>query len=63
MLSRRCRSAQRSVYARGTDADRAMLKKIVNEVMIPKWAARCSAECVKGFNDTIGKVMGVVAKK
>lgn len=46
-----------------SDADRAMLKKIVNEVMIPKWAARCSADCVKGFNDTIGKVVGVVAKK
>lgn len=46
-----------------SDADRALLKKIVNEVMIPKWAARCSADCVKGFNDTIGKVMGVVAKK
>jgi hypothetical protein len=46
-----------------SEADRAMLKKIVNEVMIPKWAARCSAECVTGFNDTIGKVMGVTAKK
>ncbi len=46
-----------------SDADRAQLKKIVNEVMIPKWAARCSAECVAGFNDTIGKVMGVTAKK
>ena len=46
-----------------SEADRAMLKKIVNEVMIPKWAARCSVECVAGFNDTIGKVVGVVAKK
>jgi TRAP-type C4-dicarboxylate transport system substrate-binding protein len=46
-----------------SDADRAMLKKIVTEVMIPKWAARCSADCVKGFNDTIGKVVGVTAKK
>jgi TRAP-type C4-dicarboxylate transport system substrate-binding protein len=46
-----------------SEADRAMLKKVVNEVMIPKWAGRCSAECVKGFNDTIGKVVGVTAKK
>ena len=46
-----------------SDADRALLKKIVNETMIPKWAARCSAECVADFNVTIGKVMGVVAKK
>jgi TRAP-type C4-dicarboxylate transport system substrate-binding protein len=46
-----------------SDADRALLKKVVNETMIPKWAARCSAECVADFNATIGKVMGVVAKK
>jgi TRAP-type C4-dicarboxylate transport system substrate-binding protein len=46
-----------------SDADRANLKKIVTEVMIPKWAGRCSVECVKGFNDTIGKVVGVTAKK
>ncbi len=46
-----------------SEADRALLKKVVNETMIPKWAARCSAECVADFNATIGKVMGVVAKK
>ena len=46
-----------------TDADKALLKKIVTETMIPAWAARCSADCVSGFNDTIGKVVGVVAKK
>jgi len=46
-----------------SEADRALLKKTVNEVLIPKWAARCSAECVADFNSTIGKVMGVVAKK
>jgi len=44
-------------------ADHAMLKKIVNETMIPKWAARCSAACVADFNKTIGKAVGVTAKK
>ncbi len=44
-------------------ADRAMLKEIVDETMIPKWAARCSADCVADFNQTIGKTVGVVAKK
>jgi len=44
-------------------ADMATLKKIVNETMIPKWAARCSADCVADFNQTIGKTVGVVAKK
>ncbi len=44
-------------------ADKALLNKIVTETMIPKWAARCSAECVADFNQTIGKTVGIVAKK
>ena len=44
-------------------ADIALLKKIVNDTMLPTWAGRCSAECVTSFNDTIGKVMGVKAVK
>lgn len=44
-------------------ADRAMLKKLVNEVIVPKWAARCSAECVRNWNDTVGPIVGVQAKK
>lgn len=51
------------VLVQPSAADRAMLKKIVDETMLPKWAARCSAECVADFNATIGKVAGVVAKK
>ena len=44
-------------------ADVALLKKIVDDTMVPTWAGRCSAECVAGFNDTIGKVMGIKAAK
>lgn len=44
-------------------ADKALLKKVVAETMIPKWAARCTAECVADFNQTIGKAVGIVAKK
>ena len=44
-------------------ADVAMLKKVVTDVMLPKWAERCSADCVRDFNSTIGKVLGVSAKK
>ncbi len=43
-------------------ADRELLAKIRADV-IAKWAARCSAQCVKDFNATIGKVVGVTAKK
>lgn len=44
-------------------ADRELLKKIINEVTLPKWAARCSAACVSDFNATVGKETGVMAKK
>lgn len=44
-------------------ADHAQLRKIVSEVMLPKWAARCSAQCVSDFNATVGKALGVTAAK
>lgn len=44
-------------------ADKAQLKKLTNEVVLPKWAARCSDQCVSDFNATIGKSLGLVAKK
>ncbi|MBE2243174.1 MAG: TRAP transporter substrate-binding protein [Burkholderiaceae bacterium] len=43
-------------------ADRELLAKIRGAV-IEKWAARCSPQCVNDFNATIGKVVGVTAKK
>ena len=46
-----------------TEADRELLKKIASETVVPKWAARCSAECVQDFNDTIGKKLGITASK
>jgi TRAP-type C4-dicarboxylate transport system substrate-binding protein len=44
-------------------ADRELLKKITAETVVPKWAARCSAECVADFNDTIGKKLGISVAK
>jgi hypothetical protein len=44
-------------------ADKAMLDKLLVDVILPKWAARCSAQCVADFNATIGKKLNVVAKK
>lgn len=46
-----------------TDADRALLQKVAQDAVLPKWAARCSADCVASFNATIGKTLGVTAKK
>ncbi|OZI53819.1 TRAP transporter substrate-binding protein [Bordetella genomosp. 5] len=51
------------VLVQPTDADRALLKKVLNDAVLPKWAARCSAQCVKDFNETIGTKIGLQAKK
>jgi len=42
-------------------ADRTLLVKITREETLPKWAARCSAQCVADFNATIGQVIGISA--
>jgi TRAP-type C4-dicarboxylate transport system substrate-binding protein len=46
-----------------SDADKALLKTVLQEKVLPKWAARCSADCVTGFNATVGKELGLTAKK
>ncbi|MFS8038653.1 TRAP transporter substrate-binding protein [Xanthobacter sp. AM11] len=46
-----------------SEADKALLKKVLQEQILPKWAARCSAECVASFNATVGKELGVTAAK
>ncbi|OYW59183.1 MAG: transporter [Rhizobiales bacterium 17-65-6] len=51
------------VLVQPTDADRAELKKVFQEQILPKWAARCSADCVASFNATIGKDLDLTAKK
>ena len=43
-------------------ADRTALDKAMQDVVLKRWAKRCgSAECIKGWNDTIGKVVGLTA--
>lgn len=51
------------VLVEPSEADRQLLKKLTAEVVVPKWAARCSAQCVADFNATIGKAMDITAKK
>jgi hypothetical protein len=43
--------------------DQALLKKLTQDVILRKWAARCSEQCVTDFNSTIGKVVGLTAQK
>jgi len=46
-----------------SDADRALLAKQLTDVVLPKWAARCQGDCVDAWNASIGKVVGLTAKK
>jgi len=49
------------VLVEPSDTDRALLARITREQTLPKWAARCSAQCVADFNATIGQVIGISA--
>ena len=45
-----------------SSGDRELVKKIVRETVVPKWAARCPGDCVPQWNQSIGKVLGIQAK-
>lgn len=44
-----------------SEDDLKLLRKIMLETVLPKWAERCGNECAKQFNETIGKVNGLTA--
>lgn len=46
-----------------TEEDINLLKKVMQETVIPSWAQRCSDSCVESFNEAIAPVIGVTAKK
>jgi TRAP-type C4-dicarboxylate transport system substrate-binding protein len=41
--------------------DLATHKKLLETAVLPGWAKRCGAECVKEWNETVGKVLGLTA--
>ncbi|MFA6968080.1 TRAP transporter substrate-binding protein [Bosea sp. (in: a-proteobacteria)] len=48
-----------------SDADKALVKKISEEKILPEWAARCKTaypECATVWSDTIGKARGLSIK-
>lgn len=51
------------VLVEPTPEDLELLKKIAYGPVVHKWAERCSAECVKDFNDTIAKSLGFTVTK
>ena len=44
-----------------SDADRAKLADVVENVVLKRFAERCGADCVNEWNETIGKTVGVTA--
>ena len=41
--------------------DLAVRDKIVNDVILARWAKRCGAECAETWNKTIGSILGLKA--
>ena len=45
-----------------SEADRAAVKKALNEVVLPEWAKRCGPECAAKWTEMVGKRYGLSAK-
>lgn len=43
-------------------ADEGLRREALVKQVLPRWAARCGAECVKTWNETVGKTVDLVAK-
>ena len=51
------------VLVRPSQTDLATIKRLSTQKVATKWAARCSAQCVADFNQTIGKSLKFSVKK
>lgn len=47
------------VEVKATDADKATLKKILAESVLPSWVKRCGARCGEIYNDIVAPISGV----
>ncbi len=51
------------VLVRPTASDLAVVKRLATQKVAPKWATRCSAQCVSDFNRSIGQALNITLKK
>jgi TRAP-type C4-dicarboxylate transport system substrate-binding protein len=42
-----------------TASDRALVRKSFVDTVLPRWSARCGAECIANWNQTIGRKLGL----
>jgi len=45
-----------------SDGDRQLLARVLRQVVVKRWAQRCSVECVGKWNDSVGKLVNVHAE-
>lgn len=45
-----------------TAADEALRKRAFEEAVLPEFARRCGGDCIRMWNDTIGRLVGVTAR-
>lgn len=46
----------------GSEADEKARQKILTDFVLKRWANRCGDQCVKNWNDTVGKYLKLTAK-
>jgi TRAP-type C4-dicarboxylate transport system substrate-binding protein len=51
------------VLVRPTASDIAVIKRLATQKVAPKWASRCSAQCVSDFNRSIGVALNITLQK
>ena len=47
------------VNVKVSDSDKALHKKLMQDVVLVEWGKRCGKDCAKEWNDTVGKVVGL----
>lgn len=51
----------RMVLVRTSAEDRALRRRILADVVVPRWAVRCGARCMEAWNRTVAQIAGLPA--
>ena len=54
--------AAKMTLVQPSPADLELRRKALLEHVLPRWASRCGSECVKDWNQSVGKVVKLEAK-